>query len=83
MPEEGLFVIEKDGMGMSMELLSDETVEIVPMEGDLLFNSAAIFFLLLVVVVVEKKKVERKKRKKKRGFEEPYSKLFIFQKKLI
>jgi hypothetical protein len=35
-PDEGLLVMEKDGIGMSiMDVFVDDIVEMVPMEGDL------------------------------------------------
>lgn len=35
-PDEGLLVMEKDGIGMSiMDVFVDDMVEMVPMEGDL------------------------------------------------
>lgn len=35
-PDDGLFVMEKDGIGMSiMDVFVDDMVEMVPIEGDL------------------------------------------------
>lgn len=39
-PDEGLFVIEKDGIGiLIIEVFVDDIVEIVPIDGDLDFKA--------------------------------------------
>lgn len=51
-PDEGLFVMEKDGIGMSIiDVFVDDIVEIVPMEGDLDFRA----------IICKRKKRRRKK----------------------